>query len=138
MPNSAPLEEYKEALAHWRHFDQLAWTILGLTFTGALGLWAFTFKDAPFWSTKAVGLAGMGVLALGLGRLMTRRLTAYTDSLRMRVNELEGDPGFELMSNFDSRMPHYCTFRVNRTLDMAAIVAVVAWAAYLIAFLVRR
>jgi len=136
--NFAPLEEYKEALAHWRHNDQMAWTILGLTSTVAVGLWAYTFKDAPFWSAKSVGLAGLGVLALVTGRLMARRLTAYTHSLIRRVNQLERVLGFELMCEFDSRMPGSRSIGINFTLDAVAVTAVAAWVVYLIAYLVAK
>lgn len=39
------LDEYQETLAYLRHCDQLGWTILGISITTALGLWAYTFKD---------------------------------------------------------------------------------------------
>lgn len=41
---SLPLEEYKETIAYLRHDDQQAWTILKLSGTVALALWAYTFK----------------------------------------------------------------------------------------------
>ena len=132
------LEEYKETLAFLRHDDQQAWTILGLSGTVALGLWAYTFGGSPFWSAKAVALAGLGVLALVLGRLMARRITAYTISRKARADVLEQALGFELMSKMRERMPETRVPGVNITLDVAAVAAVVGWIAYFMAFVIHR
>lgn len=131
------LDEYKETLAFLRHDDQQAWTILGLSGTVTLALWAFALKDSPVWSAKAVATAGLGVLALTLGRLMARRVTAYTQSRKVRADELERTLGFELVSKMRDRMPKTRVPGINLMLDMVVVAAIVGWAAYLVAFVVR-
>src|SRR5437868_14027337 len=111
--HTLPLEEYKETLAYLRHFDQLGWTILGLSITAALGLWAYSFKDLPFFSGKSLGSVGVGVVVLGLGRIMARRFTAYTTSCWERAVQLEKILGFELLTGTRGRMPKTGAPRVN-------------------------
>ncbi len=134
---SLQLEEYKEALTYLRHDDQQAWTILGLSGTVALALWAYTFKDAPFWSTKALVLALLGVLAVVVGRLMARRITSHTCSRRARAVELEEALGFELLTGMERRRPRMFAPGVNVMLDIVTWSAVGGWLAYLGALLLR-
>lgn len=129
------LEEYKEATQWMRHDDQMAWTILGLSFTLAFGTWAYTFKDIPFWSTRAVLLSAFGVFLFVLGRMMARRITALTESRRKRAESLEQELGFELLSRLGERTS-IRSIGVNRILDALAIVASVSWICYLLAYLV--
>ena len=131
------LEEYKETLSYLRHDDQQAWTILGLSGTVALALWAYTFKGTPFWSAKALTLALLGVFAVGVGRLMARRITAHTYSRKARALELEAILGFELLTKMDERRPKMFAPRVNRTLDVITWATVVAWLAYLVVFICK-
>jgi hypothetical protein len=132
-----PLEEYKETLAYLRHFDQLGWTILGLSISASLGLWAYTFKDIPFFSGQSLGLAGLGVVVLGLGRLMARRFTDYTTSCWSRAEQLETILGFQLLTATRDRMPKRVVPRVNLLLNLIAIGSVVGWLVYLGAFIWR-
>jgi len=124
------LDEYKETLAFLRHDDQMMWTILGVSGTLALGLWVVALKD--IWSAKAVGTAGLGVLALSLGRLMASRITAYTRSRKKRAVELEKQLGFELMTTRiqKSRVPS-----INEMLNFVIGLSILGWAGYLIAYL---
>jgi len=124
------LDEYKETLAFLRHDDQMMWTILGVSGTLALGLWVVALKD--IWSAKAVGTAGLGVLALSLGRLMASRITAYTRSRKNRAVELETELGFALMTTQiqKSRVPS-----INEILNFVICFSIFGWALYLIAYL---
>ena len=134
---SMALEEYKEALAHLRHQDQLSWTILGLSFTAAFGLWAYTFKDPPFLSGKSLALSGLGVVVLVLGRLMVRRLTDFTKSLWNRAEELERRLGFQLMSRMRKTIPKSGAPRITLLLDLIAVGALAGWFVYLAVFICR-
>lgn len=68
-PRNELVDEYKETLAYMRHDDQIAWTILGLSATIAVGVWTLTFKDVSWRSGRAVFVSLFGVLVFGLGRL---------------------------------------------------------------------
>ena len=125
---SRALDEYKETLAFLRHDDQMMWTILGLSGTVALALWGVALKDV--WSSKAVATAGLGVLALSLGRLMARRITAYTQSRKQRADELEQILGFELMSMVHKRMPKTKIPGINKILDLVMSVSIIGWLVY--------
>ena len=134
---SLTLEEYKETLAYLRHEDQLGWTILGLTFTAALGLWAYIFKDLAFFSGKSLALSGLGVIVLVLGRLMARRLTDYTKSLWKRAEELEETLGFLLLTQMRRRITKNGAPRINLMLDLIALGTLLVWFAYLVIFIWR-
>jgi hypothetical protein len=123
------LDEYKETLAFLRHDDQMMWTILGVSGTLALGLWVVALKD--IWSAKGVGTAGLGVLALSLGRLMASRITAYTRSRKNRAVELEQLLGFKLMTTRiqESRVPS-----INKMLNFVIAISILGWVVYLIVY----
>ena len=133
---SRALDEYKETLAFLRHDDQMMWTILGLSGTVALALWGVALKD--IWSSKAVATAGLGVLALSLGRLMARRITAYTQSRKQRADELEQILGFELMSMVHKRMPKTKIPGINKILDLVMSVSIIGWLVYVGAYCLHR
>ncbi len=133
---SRALDEYKETLAFLRHDDQMMWTILGLSGTVALALWGVALKDV--WSSKAVATAGLGVLALSLGRLMARRITAYTQSRKQRADELEQILGFELMSMVHKRMPKPKIPGINKILDFVMFVSIIGWLVYAGAYCLHR
>jgi hypothetical protein len=133
---SRALDEYKETLAFLRHDDQMMWTILGLSGTVALALWGVALKDV--WSSKAVATAGLGVLALSLGRLMARRITAYTQSRKQRADELEQILGFELMSMVHKRMPKTKIPGINKILDLVMSVSIIGWLVYVGAYCLHR
>ena len=133
---SRALDEYKETLAFLRHDDQMMWTILGLSGTVALALWGVALKDV--WSSKAVATAGLGVLALSLGRLMARRITAYTQSRKQRADELEQILGFELMSMVHKRMPKTKIPGINKILDLVMSVSIIGWLVYAGAYCLHR
>ncbi len=133
---SRALDEYKETLAFLRHDDQMMWTILGLSGTVALALWGVALKDV--WSSKAVATAGLGVLALSLGRLMARRITAYTQSRKQRADELEQILGFELMSKVHKRMPKTNIPGINKILDFVMLVSIIGWLVYVGVYCLHR
>ena len=133
---SRALDEYKETLAFLRHDDQMMWTILGLSGTVALALWGVALKDV--WSSKAVATAGLGVLALSLGRLMARRITAYTQSRKQRADELEQILGFELMSKVQKRMPKTKIPGINKILDFVMSVSIIGWLVYVGVYCLHR
>jgi hypothetical protein len=133
---SRALDEYKETLAFLRHDDQMMWTILGLSGTVALALWGVALKDV--WSSKAVATAGLGVLALSLGRLMARRITAYTQSRKQRADELEQILGFELMSMVHKRMSKTKIPGINKILDLVMSVSIIGWLVYVGAYCLHR
>jgi hypothetical protein len=114
----------------------MMWTILGLSGTVALALWGVALKDV--WSSKAVATAGLGVLALSLGRLMARRITAYTQSRKQRADELEQILGFELMSMVHKRMPKPKIPGINKILDFVMFVSIIGWLVYAGAYCLHR
>ena len=127
------LEEYKESLAFMRHDDQIAWTILGLSTTVAFGVWAYTFKDVPFRSGRAVILALLGTLAFALGRAMAYRVTIRTNWRKERATQIEGELGFRLLRNRPS-----ISFGINRMLTWVTCIMVGLWVAYLLTYVIFR
>jgi hypothetical protein len=126
------LEEYKETLAYLKDDYSQSWTILGLASTVTLALWAYTFKDAPIWSTRALVLAGLGVVVLVEGLLMARRLAAHAKSRRLRARELERDLGFELMTKYDKPHPDVrFAPSMTKTIGASAVAAIIGWFVYL-------
>ena len=125
------LEEYKETLAYMRHDDQIAWTILGLSATISFGVWAYTFKDIPWLSRRALCLSLLGVLVFALGRLMAHSISVRTNWRRERAQAIESDLGFKLV-----RLQPAKPFGVNRTLTYVAIAAFIVWLVYLLVFLI--
>jgi hypothetical protein len=125
------LEEYKETLAYMRHDDQIAWTILGLSATISFGVWAYTFKDIPWRSRRAVFLSLFGVLVFALGRLMAHSISIRTNWRRERAQAIESELGLKLV-RFQPAKP----FGVNKTLTYIAIAGFVVWLVYLLVFLI--
>ena len=131
------LEEYEQALQYLRHDDQQAWTIIGLSSTLALALWAYALKDASVWSLRSLLATGMGAFALILGRLMAWRITAHTESRRQCAIKLEEVLRFELVTKMHERMPRTCAPSVNCTLHAIAWAVGIGWVAYLAVYLAR-
>ena len=129
------LDEYREALQYLRHDDQQAWTIIGLSATLAVAVWAYALKDGDMWALRTLVATGIGAAALVVGRLMAWRISAHTESRKRRAIELEAKLGFELVTKLHERMPRTCAPGVNCTLHVIAWTVALAWVAYFGAFI---
>jgi len=136
--NSAALEEYREVCTFIRHDDQMAWTILTLATTVAFGLWAYALKDASAWSNRAMAAITCGVIAIGAGRLMARRITVNTQVRWQRARELESVLTFRHLTNITERGRTLSSPGINRMLDIVAVATVTIWLVYVAVFVLER
>jgi hypothetical protein len=75
------LEQYRQALENFRHWDQMAWTMMGLVSAAALGVLAWVFQGDNIHGAKLLWLGIASIVTVWSFRLMFCGMSSKQNAL---------------------------------------------------------
>ena len=84
------LEQYRQAHESFRHWDQMAWTMMGLVSAAALGILAWVFQDNSIHGGNLLALGLASIFTVLSFRIMFKKMSSLQDKqARPLIRHLE-------------------------------------------------